>query len=462
MELLTDPLVLFLDEPTSGLSSEDALLVMRLLRKLADSGKTILLTVHQPSLEAYRLMDNLILVGKDKGSEEPGRLVYYGPAHPAAAHFFNPNEQAPNPIPDEIFKGLSKRPTAEWAGLYERSNYHRQFVVARAGRPREEPSSAASTRSVQIQDVFRQWRTLAARCFTIKRKDLWNTLILAAQAPIVAILVVLVFGDQTSQRTTDYTVFQWQKMAQSVGMTVFLITLAALWFGCSNAAREIVGEWPIYHRERMINLFIPSYIASKLTVLGGLCLLQCAVLLGIVHWGCSLKGPWITMFLVLVLSSFVGVAIGLTLSAVARTSEVAIGLLPIILLPMIILGGALRPVYRLPTAVGAICYIIPSRWAFESALLLEADKQPRYDPTPVPAVPLPARPAGTAASKIKESDSAKAENDFAEDFFPHEKHRLSVFAGLFALFVLWVIAVVAVHEILRSRDVHRAGLLRRR
>src|SRR5207302_11196549 len=62
MELLTDPLVLFLDEPTSGLSSEDALTVMRLLRRLADAGKTILLTIHQPSREVYQLMDNLALV----------------------------------------------------------------------------------------------------------------------------------------------------------------------------------------------------------------------------------------------------------------------------------------------------------------------------------------------------------------------------------------------------------------
>src|SRR5439155_2183224 len=59
MELITDPLVLFLDEPTSGLSSEDALMVMQVLRALGETGKTILLTIHQPSLEVFRLMDNL-------------------------------------------------------------------------------------------------------------------------------------------------------------------------------------------------------------------------------------------------------------------------------------------------------------------------------------------------------------------------------------------------------------------
>ena len=108
--------MLFLDEPTSGLSSQDALNVMRLLRKLADEGKTILLTVHQPSLEAYRHLDNLILVGKDPGSKDPGRLVYYGPAYPQAVQFFNP-QQANGPAsgelsPDDVLRGLAREPTA--------------------------------------------------------------------------------------------------------------------------------------------------------------------------------------------------------------------------------------------------------------------------------------------------------------------------------------------------------------
>ncbi len=325
MELLTDPLVLFLDEPTSGLSSEDAAPRDALLRRLADSGKTILLTVHQPGLEAYRLMDNLALVSKDKGSSEPGQLVYYGPAHPNAAHFFNPNVASkPDPLPDDIFKGLSQRPSAEWAADYRRSNYYRQFVTARGGRPSQDALRKGTTR-LRHYDVFRQWRTLTARCLTIKRKNLWNTLILAAQAPVVAILVVLVFVHKASLRLDGKSLTDWGNVGQAVGPTVFLVTLASLWFGCSNAAREIVGEWAIYHRERMINLLVPSYIASKLTVLGGLCVLQCAVLLGITHWGCSLKGPWLPMLLVLVLVSFVGVAIGLTLSACAERRRRRLG-----------------------------------------------------------------------------------------------------------------------------------------
>src|SRR5439155_14760032 len=90
MELLTDPSVLFLDEPTSGLSSEDTLIVMQVLRQLADTGKTILLTIHQPSLDAFSKLDNVVVVSKDAGSTDAGRLAFYGPAYPDSVQFFNP------------------------------------------------------------------------------------------------------------------------------------------------------------------------------------------------------------------------------------------------------------------------------------------------------------------------------------------------------------------------------------
>ncbi len=143
MELLTDPLVLFLDEPTSGLSSEDALMVMKLLRHLADQGKTILLTLHQPSLEAYRQMDNLTVISRDARSADPGRLAYYGPAYPDAIDFFNPADKEPPGLsrrsatkltPDEVMRNLARRSTAEWVARYQESSYHSDYVASRAGK----------------------------------------------------------------------------------------------------------------------------------------------------------------------------------------------------------------------------------------------------------------------------------------------------------------------------------------
>jgi ABC-type multidrug transport system ATPase subunit/ABC-type multidrug transport system permease subunit len=440
MELLTDPSVLFLDEPTSGLSSEDTLMVMRLLRALADSGKTILLTIHQPSLEAFRLMDNVVIVAKDRGSAEPGRLAYYGPAYPDSVAFFNPSgvtglRPGADPSPDEVLRGLAKAPSAQWVAQFAASPFKRQFVDERAGR---RPSGVEQQVSPKISRRFglRQWRTLVSRCLAIKIKDVWNTAILLAQAPIIALLIVLVFGEKVSKGVaTDASPTDWLSFSSASATTIFLMAISAIWFGCSNAAREIVGEWAVYHRERMVNLKIPSYVASKLTVLGGLCLAQCAVLLGIVKWGCGLRAPFWPMLGLLFLASLAGLGLGLTVSALAKTSEVAIALVPLILIPMVIAGGMMKPVHELKQPVRGFAHAMASRWAFEGMLLLESERTPEWQP--------PAPPGATVDKQ-----------DLAENYFPEGDDRFGIRWSVGALAGMLAALIVAIMAILRLRDVH--------
>jgi ABC-type multidrug transport system ATPase subunit/pSer/pThr/pTyr-binding forkhead associated (FHA) protein len=481
MELLTDPSVLFLDEPTSGLSSEDALMVMKVLRGLADQGKTIILTIHQPSLEAYSLLDNLILVGKDQGSPDPGRLVYYGPAYPQAVEFFNP-DGPPNvpagtdPSPDEILRGFTKKNTSQWVERYAEWPLKREYVDRRAGKL--PPLSARVPHEPEHPAIgFSQWWTLVRRCFAIKLKDRTNTAILLAQAPIIAVLIALVFGKQAAEEITPQS---WPSIAGAVSTIVFLLALAALWFGCSNSARDIVGEWPIYHRERMVNLKIPSYVASKFAVLGALCVVQCAVLLLIVHWIAALQGLWLAMFFIVLLTALVGLAIGLTVSSLARTSEVAIALLPLILLPMVILAGVMQPVHKMNPGVRALAHCMPTRWAFEALLLVETKERPPCPPplirvpsrlSPVPEKPENAkglaagsgqslRPVLTGAAGASDAASSNIEDDstdkrdMAEEFFPIETDRMGVRASVIALLAMLVVLVAGIHLILWSRDVH--------
>ena len=61
-ELITDPMLLLLDEPTSGLDSTTALRIVKILKKEARSGKTVICTIHQPSMEIFDQFDRLILL----------------------------------------------------------------------------------------------------------------------------------------------------------------------------------------------------------------------------------------------------------------------------------------------------------------------------------------------------------------------------------------------------------------
>jgi ABC transport system ATP-binding/permease protein len=439
MELLTDPAILFLDEPTSGLSSEDTFRVMTLLRQLADSGKSILLTIHQPSPEVYKLLDNLILVSRDSQGTDGGRLVYYGPAYPDAPAFFNPQLQQ-NPsrelTADDIFRGLEKQPTEVWRNRYEKSSYRQQFEVER--RDRQAVPPVDQRESGGQASLFHQTLILARRCFRIKMSDRWNTAILLAQAPIIAAIIILVFGEQSRQRAT---LENWSQTSNATAMSLFLTGLSALWFGCSNSVREIVGEWAIYRRERMVNLKIPAYILSKFCIGAVLCALQCIILVGMARLGCGLRAPLVPFFLLMILIACTGLAIGLLISAIARTSEVAIGLLPIALIPMVVLGGAMLPIEKMQAPIRFLALCLPVRSGFEALLLQESASRPLG----------PSAVSGTLSLDSQSDDPDRV--DIADAYFPKNR-RLGVATSVAMLAAMLGALVSAIFVALRLRDIH--------
>ncbi|KAG8532231.1 uncharacterized protein KY384_003872 [Bacidia gigantensis] len=84
VELAAKPeLLLFLDEPTSGLDSGAAFNIIRFLRKLADNGQALLVTIHQPSSVLFEHFDELILL------KAGGRIVYHGELGKDSRHLIN-------------------------------------------------------------------------------------------------------------------------------------------------------------------------------------------------------------------------------------------------------------------------------------------------------------------------------------------------------------------------------------
>jgi hypothetical protein len=289
----------------------------------------------------------------------------------------------------------------------------------------------------------------------------------------VAILVVMVFGEDASQKldppdglgarywTSGDNYKNWVAMSQKTSTSIFLMGLAALWFGCSNAAREIVGEWAIYHRERMVNLKLPSYLGSKVAVLGGLCLLQCMILVAIVVAGCELQGNAILLLLILWIVSLVGVGMGLLISSLAKTSEVAIALLPIVLLPMVILGGMMKSVHDMHGVMQLASHFTPTRWAYESMVLLEAQERPEGKPV-LKSQDEDAydklKPQKETDADAEDEDRGKSSDyyrrpDIAHQSFP-ETERVGTFPSVLVLLGMLGILVGANLWVLRARDVH--------
>jgi hypothetical protein len=199
---------------------------------------------------------------------------------------------------------------------------------------------------------MRQGATLARRYLEVLGHDKFNLLILLGQAPIIALLTYLVVGAR-APRDFPY----------------FMVALVATWFGTSVSAREIIRERAVYDRERMVNLGLLPYVGSKLLVLSLIVSLQCLLL-----WG-TLKALDLTslmklpgamgglpQLLVMILTGVVGIALGLLVSAVVKTSEMATSFVPLILIPQILFSGLVG----VPTGISKIVGVVmPATWSFD-------------------------------------------------------------------------------------------------
>jgi ABC-type multidrug transport system ATPase subunit len=164
-------------------------------------------------------------------------------------------------------------------------------------------------------------------------------------------------------------------------MLLFIMSMIILWFGCNNAAKEIVKEEAIYGRERAVNLGIVPYLGSKFLVLGLISVFQVFLVMLIVYGGMegwhAFKGDselpplqyrlsYLGQFGVLSLLSLVGVALGLLLSSCVSSPDRANALLPYVLIPQIILGGGIMPVKEPSVLFYIAAPLSPVYWAFRA------------------------------------------------------------------------------------------------
>jgi hypothetical protein len=176
-------------------------------------------------------------------------------------------------------------------------------------------------------------------------------------------------------------------------MLLNILAIVVFWFGCNNASKEIVKEEAIYGRERAFNLHLLPYLGSKFLVLALISVLQVLVLMLILYGVLEALHAWLpghqampadyrlnylAQFGVLALLSATGVAAGLLLSACVTSPDRASALLPYVLIPQIILGGAVIAVRGQPL-LGLAMTLSPVYWGY-TAIHRNADRLPAYHP----------------------------------------------------------------------------------
>jgi len=370
LELVTDPPILFLDEPTSGLAADDTTQLIELLAALAkDTGKTIIATIHQPAKDEYERFNLALILGRG------GVPMYFGPTRDSYAFFGAWSESVGDPVPDDprdMFDTLRRRSLArcrqkcthggpnacEASQVATGRAFHAEFYEAKHPVMRRMYSgsrtlgaSGPSGQRPRARESSGRLFLLAGRYFRTKRRDTGGMLVMALQPLVIGAIIVFGIREATLLPTA-----------------IYVETIAAVWFGTSNAAREIVGERAIFRRERKVTLGLFDYLVSKLFVLCAISAVQVAALATIVHQGLGMKQPVWVGYPPLLLAAAMGVTIGLLVSSLVRSSEAAIALTPLVLLPQVVFGGAL---IRREGKTQPIVDATPLRYAFHALLAAE-------------------------------------------------------------------------------------------
>jgi ABC-type multidrug transport system ATPase subunit len=420
--------VYLFDEPTSGLSSKDSEHVIEIIRSMAHN-KIVLVTIHQPTSKLFQMFSKAILL--DRG----GRLVFCGAPPEMLAYFAQAEHEqhfgtelgacpaCGTTRPEFIFDVLETPlrdlsgdiiyeenqegqmvPARRFSPEYWRDKYEshrllqdmRQVAVRKTAPAPMLPAPARKRREVRWRDEWMQLKTLLRRAFISKMRNRANLLTTIVEAPLLAALIAGVLRYEASGMYDFASAFH-------IPTYLFLGLVVATFLGLTNSADDIIRDRMVLMRERNLNVRLPYYIAAKSVTLALFAAIQCALFVLIGNAILEIRGMFWLYFAFNFITAFGGVTCGLLISSLVADGKTAANIVPLILIPQILLGGALikyeemnrnldfiatinRWFTRHPGSgwgehesklrVPLICEFMPMRWSYESLVVAQCKLNP--------------------------------------------------------------------------------------
>ena len=422
--------VYLFDEPTSGLSSKDSEHVMEIIRGLAHN-KIVIVTIHQPSSKLFQMFHKAILL--DKG----GRLAFFGTPSDMLRYFAEAEHQhqfgaelgacpsCGTTRPEFIFDVL-ETPLRDLSGdiIFE-ENSRGQLVASRRYSPdfwrdkyeafrliqdvkqvslRQEEAAPLPVAPVERKrlpvrwhDEWTQFRTLLRRSFTSKLRNRANLVITIGVSPVLALLIATILR-YSENGTYDFA------SAYHIPTFLFLGLIVAMFLGLTNSADDIIRDRPVLQRERNIKVRLSYYVISKTLTLGVFALIQCILYVLIGNSVLQIRGMFWVDLGIMFMTAMSGVALGLLISSLVADPKTAANIVPLVLIPQIIMGGALikyedmnRNLALLHSLshwftehpdtdktiksesklqVPLVCQFIAMRWSYEEMIVAQAKLNP--------------------------------------------------------------------------------------
>jgi len=387
LELIREPSVLFLDEPTSGLSSRDSETLMDLLRDLTLKGKLIFTVIHQPSSEVFKMFDKIIIL--DQG----GCMAYYGNPVDAVIYFktldaqINSNQgECPlcgnvntetifniieTHVVDEFGKYTDKRKVKpnEWAKTFRGKH---PFVSL--PEVKEPPH-----KNLQRPGLWKQFVIYLTRDIRSKLANRQYIGITLLEAPVLGFILSFIIRYIPDPDSTVYIFSE----NENIPIYIFMSLIVSLFLGLTISAEEIFRDRKILKREHFLNLSRTSYLASKIAILILISSLQSVLFVAIANPILGIKGMFLHYWIALFATAFCANMLGLNISASFNSAITIYIVIPLLIIPMMVLSGAMFPFDKLNRKIGnvdkvpLIAEMMPTRWTYE-ALMVSQFKDNKY------------------------------------------------------------------------------------
>lgn len=390
LELIREPSILFLDEPTSGLSSRDSENILDILKELALKGKLVMVVIHQPSSDIFKMFDKLIIL--DNG----GHLIYSGNPINAITYFKSSIQSANwnenvcptcgNVNPEQIFNivesqvlneygsltSTRKIAPSEWAEMYqEYQKDEKKPTIKQFSLPKI---------NIKIPNLLHQFLIFVKRDLKTKLTNRQYLIINILETPLLAFLLAYIIRYYNVSASKEYLLID----NPNITVYIFMSVIVAIFIGLTVSAQEIIKDRKIIKREHFLNLSRSSYLFSKIAILTAVSALQALTFVFIGNFIIGIKGMYFSYWLVLFSTWVFANMLGLNISDSFRTSVAIYIIIPFLIIPQIILSGVivnfdnLNPSISTPNRIPWYGEIMTARWAYE-ALAVHQFKDNEYE-----------------------------------------------------------------------------------
>lgn len=383
LELIREPLVLFVDEPTSGLSSVDSEMVMNLLKEQTQKGKIVIVNIHQPSSDIFKMFDHMLFL--DKG----GYLIYSGNPIDAIKYFKSKSNyinaaeeqcfECGNVNPEQLLQIIESRIVNEYGKLTRtRKISPKEWFDSFHKTQEREVASIEQKQNphqhfIRTPNKFKQFRIFLNRDLLTKIANRQYLLISLLEAPVLAVLLGY-FTKYISGKVGDPDAYIFMENT-NLPAFIFMAVVVALFFGLSISAEEIIKDRKHLKRESFLGLSRNSYLHSKITLLFLISAIQMITFVLISNFILEIRGMTLYYWLILFSTSCFANMLGLNISSALNSVITIYILIPFILVPELLFSGIIVQYDKLhksittPVYVPVIGDLMTSRWAYEALMV---------------------------------------------------------------------------------------------